>query len=195
MATPAPDRPDFSAICAKVLSFPTPVLPPPKIHDSSLTHQISSLSLHPVLETVLHLLNGDLPSAHFLVRHMQAAPAYESMYLHGILHRIEGDYDNARAWYSDVKNSEVFQAAWPEGEKAARGFLDQIEALRKRREGDLDALEKESRREIKSVIDFCKKKFGEGEVKDASGIWVQPDKRHSDKAKAMILGGEGWRQF
>ncbi|OCT55001.1 hypothetical protein CLCR_03157 [Cladophialophora carrionii] len=54
----------------------------------------------------------DLPAAHFLLRHMQAAPAWEAMYLHGLLHRIEGDLDNARAWYGDVKESEVFKWVW-----------------------------------------------------------------------------------
>jgi hypothetical protein len=34
------------------------------------------------------------------------------MFLHGILHRIEGDYDNSRVWYGDVKDSEVFAYAW-----------------------------------------------------------------------------------
>ncbi|EXJ80299.1 hypothetical protein A1O1_08441 [Capronia coronata CBS 617.96] len=60
--------------------------------------EIASLQLHPVIESALHILNHDLPAAHFLLRHMQAPPAWEAMYLHGILHRVEGDVDNARAW-------------------------------------------------------------------------------------------------
>ena len=48
------------------------------------------------------MLNHDLPSAHFLVRHMQAPPALEGMLLHSILHRSEGDFRNARLWLSDV---------------------------------------------------------------------------------------------
>ncbi|KAF1961211.1 hypothetical protein CC80DRAFT_232663 [Byssothecium circinans] len=71
----------------------------------SLTHQISSLLLHPSLEAALHILNADLPSAHFLVRHMQAPPAVEGMLLHSISHRCEGDFGNARAWASDVKDA------------------------------------------------------------------------------------------
>jgi hypothetical protein len=51
------------------------------------------------------MLNSDLPSAHFLVRHMQAPPAVEGMLLHGILHRAEGDFDNSRAWIGDVKDA------------------------------------------------------------------------------------------
>lgn len=92
--------------------FSLPVSPRKPILASS--SRISELSLHPVLESLLHILNLDLPSAHFLLRHMQAAPAYEAMYLHGILHRIEGDLDNARAWYGDVQDSDVFRAVWSE---------------------------------------------------------------------------------
>jgi hypothetical protein len=75
---------------------------------------------------------------------MQAAPAWEAMYLHGLLHRIEGDLDNARAWYGDVKESEVFKRVWggmnPEEDdpsnqtassetafQSAMSFLDAIE--------------------------------------------------------------------
>lgn len=60
----------------------------------------------------MHILNADLASAHFLVRHMQAAPALEGMYIHGLLHRVEGDYDNARAWYADVCEAECFTSFW-----------------------------------------------------------------------------------
>lgn len=107
---------DYSAVLTSLLPPACPhhflSLPvsPRKPHIPS--HRISSLSLHPVIESILHLLNMDLPSAHFLLRHMQAAPATEAMYIHGILHRIEGDLDNTRAWYGDVKSSEVFQAVW-----------------------------------------------------------------------------------
>ncbi|KAK5061377.1 hypothetical protein LTR84_007919 [Exophiala bonariae] len=101
--------------------FSLPVSPCKPIIDSS---RISDLSLHPVLESLLHILNLDLPSAHFLLRHMQAAPAYEAMYLHGILHRIEGDLDNTRAWYRDVQDSDVFRAVWS-GEGSGFGGGDE----------------------------------------------------------------------
>jgi hypothetical protein len=90
-----------------LLSLP---VSPRKPHIPS--HNITQLSVHPVIESALHILNLDLPSAHFLLRHMQAQPAWEAMYLHGILHRIEGDLDNAKAWYRDVQDSEVFQSVW-----------------------------------------------------------------------------------
>lgn len=70
-----------------------------------LTAVISDLQLHPTIEAAFHMLNSDLPSAHFLIRHMQAPPAVEGMLLHGILHRAEGDFDNSRAWISDVQDA------------------------------------------------------------------------------------------
>lgn len=91
------------------ISLPTS---PPKPHVSSST--ISALQLHPVTESALHILNHDLSSAHFLLRHMQGPPAWEAMYAHGILHRVEGDVDNARAWYSEVKDSDCFEVVWAE---------------------------------------------------------------------------------
>ncbi|KAL9097772.1 MAG: hypothetical protein Q9165_000098 [Trypethelium subeluteriae] len=74
----------------------------PQKPDAVLTPAVSSLQLHPTIEALLHLLNSDLPSAHFLCRHMQAPPAVEGMLLHAILHRIEGDWNNSRAWVGDV---------------------------------------------------------------------------------------------
>ncbi|RVX69448.1 hypothetical protein B0A52_06511 [Exophiala mesophila] len=89
--------------------FSLPISPYKPLIPSS---HITNLSLHPVLEALLHILNLDLPSAHFLLRHMQADPAWEAMFLHGVLHRIEGDLDNTRAWYKDVGHTEVFEYVW-----------------------------------------------------------------------------------
>lgn len=172
---------------------PGPVLPPaPSAPSKDLSHAISSLSLHPSLEAALHLLNDDLPSAHFLVRKMQAAPRYESMMLHGILHRIEGDYENTRAWYRDVKDSEVFKLAWATLDEAM-DFVRKVEILRKERTGDLEELQGISKREITAVFEYCEKQFGTCAIGDASDIWTQ-DEKSSDQGNQMTLG-EGWRQF
>jgi len=185
----------------RLLSKPGQVLPPaPSSPSKAEAHAISSLLVHPSLEAAFHILNDDLPSAHFLVRHMQAAPQYESMFLHGILHRIEGDYNNTRAWYRDVQDSEVFQSVWGKGglEKALE-FVREIEVWRKEKRGvrdplNFEHLQEESKREISATIDFCESKFGTGKVEDASSIWVQ-DAKSSGKGRDMVIGGEGWRQF
>ena len=125
---------------------------------------------------------------------MQAPPAYEGMFLHGILHRIEGDYDNARAWYSNVAESEIFGKVW-ESEEKAMEFIGQVEDLMKKGKGDRQDLEKESEREIKAVVEFCREKFGEGEVSDARAAWVKPGEDHRRMGEEMVTGGKGFRQF
>ncbi|KAL9028400.1 MAG: hypothetical protein Q9196_003224, partial [Gyalolechia fulgens] len=146
--------PTFSALYAHLLTLPAPLLPPGHATSPSLTASIAALSLHPTLETAFHLLNADLPSAHFLVRHMQSPPAYEGMFLHGILHRIEGDYDNARAWYDNIKDSDVFTSVW-RGEGGTQGALDfiwQVERLKKAGEGNQEELAGRSAEEIQKVV-------------------------------------------
>lgn len=189
----------FDGIYAHLTSrYGFPVLPSasPYPHDKTSTDAISSLSIHPTLESVLHLLNSDLPSAHFLCRHMQNKPAWEGMYIHGILHRIEGDYRNAEAWYGDVAESECFKHVWPSGLDEAKAFIQSVEKLRKEKIGDHRELEQESRREIDALLEWCKRRFGMGKVEDATKAgWVEPSEKHREIAAKMLVGGEGWRQF
>lgn len=126
---------------------------------------------------------------------MQAPPAYEGMFLHGILHRIEGDYDNARAWYTNVAESEVFKEVWDGGQEEARGFIGRVDGLVKRGEGDKAVLEKESLREIEAVVEFCRRKFGEKEMLDATQAWVKPGEDHRKMGEEMVSGGKGFRKF
>lgn len=185
---------DFESCYVRLLKLKPPLLPPSKPTDPSLTDAISSLYLHPALEAALHILNDDLPSTHFLVRHMEAAPAYEAMYLHGILHRIEGDYDNARAWYRDVKSSAVFQNFWKK-EKEALEFIDQIEGFVKQRQGSQKDLETQSLEEVKAVVDFCAQKFGTGKCHDAREAWVKSEGDLKKLGQDMVSGHKGFRKF
>ncbi|KAL8692517.1 MAG: hypothetical protein Q9224_003937 [Gallowayella concinna] len=192
---PDPKFPTFSDLYNHLLTLPTPLLPPGKSTSPSLTSSIASLSLHPTLEVAFHILNNDLPSAHFLVRHMQSPPAYEGMFLHGILHRIESDYDNARAWYDNVSESDVFTHTWPGGKGGALDFIARVEKLKKEGKGDKESLEKESLNEIKKVVEWCRQQFGDKRMEDASGAWVKPDENNRKMAEDMVSGGEGFRNF
>ena len=117
------------------------------------------------------------------------------MFLHGILHRVEGDYDNARAWYADVKDSEVFLRTWKGEEGEARAFIDRVEAFVRENEGDRRVLEKQSLKEIEAVVEFCRKKFGEEEIRDASDAFVRSSETYKKIAEEMITGGKGFRKF
>ncbi len=204
---------DFDTILKSLLTNPVLILPPRKPRSTSLSATISSLQLHPTLEAAMHILNLDLASAHFLVRHMQSPPAYEGMFLHGILHRIEGDYDNARMWYSDVKESEIYQKIWGsdgltfkevshktgmEGElDAGQKFLITIQKFKesKTEDGDSENLEAESRREIETIIDWCVTKFGKERILDASEVWVKPSDDLRNIGEAQVSGSAGRRKF
>ncbi|MCJ1441326.1 MAG: hypothetical protein MMC23_001812 [Stictis urceolatum] len=203
------NQPTFPSLYTHLFTLPHPIRPPGHATDTFLTAQISSLRVHPTLEAALHLLNGDLPSAHFLVRHMQAAPAHEGMLLHGILHRMEGDYDNARAWFRNVGESEVFRQVWGggkgeggvsgEGENAALekglAWVGEVEGFVKRKEGDWKKLERKGREEVQRVVEFCRGKFGDGVWEDARGEYSQPEGEHKKLGQEMVTGEKGFRKF
>ncbi|KAL9630983.1 MAG: hypothetical protein Q9204_004448, partial [Flavoplaca sp. TL-2023a] len=107
------------------------------------------------------------------------------MFLHGILHRIKGDYDNARAWYANVSDSDVFKHTWPGGKGNALDFVARVEKLKKERDGDENGLEMESLEEIKKVVEWCKQKFGEQRMDDATEAWVKPDEENRKMAEDM----------
>ncbi|KAI9846190.1 MAG: hypothetical protein M1837_004304 [Sclerophora amabilis] len=181
------DAPSFSTFYTQLRGYPAPLGPPGKARDPHLTARIAALGIHPTLEAVLHLLNLDLPSAHFLVRHMAAAPAFEGMFLHGILHRIEGDYDNARAWYTNVCDSELLGKVWG-GKDNGIAFIDRVEAWIKDKDGDEPTLEKESAREIDTIVTWCTRKFGTEGWVDVSGEWVRQNDKSRKIAEAQITG-------
>ncbi|KAK4945158.1 hypothetical protein LTR10_015584 [Elasticomyces elasticus] len=209
----------YTTLLSSLLPPSTPHIPlslPVSPHKAHIPAQkISSLQLHPVIESALHIINLDLPSAHFLLRHMQAKPAWEAMYLHGILHRIEGDIDNARAWYGDVQDSEVFQTLWRDNDTGsnqsnaidrAKSFLDKVELykdslLSKKQAAqpsssvNVDTITQTSLNELRHFLSFCESKFGTDPVTDASSVWISMGDKHKDQAAQMITGGEGWREF
>lgn len=213
----ANDSASFDHIYSLLKTFPIPLLPPGKSHDAALTDKIASLYLHPALEAQLHILNHDLPSAHFLCRKMQSAPAYEGMYTHGLLHRIEGDYDNSRAWYADVQDSDCFISVWGEAteedkkeadeikgryrvgkvpaQKSARQFLDAVEKLKKHKEGERQSLGKESRREIEALVQWTANKYGSNKWEDASEAFVGNSDEIRQMSQNMTTGDQGHRKF
>jgi len=170
----------------------------PNPHEKALSHAIAELSLHPTLEAILHLLNADLSSTHFLCRHMQNKPAWEGMYIHGLLHRVEGDYENAKAWFGNVAESDCFKSVWRDGGiDEAKKFIEAIGEL-KTRKNDRELSErliKVSQGEFDALVAWCKQRFGTATMQDATQAWVEPSKEHREMAAKMIVGGEGWRQF
>lgn len=194
----------FDSLYSHLLSFRPPLLHPPKPKDTSLTDRISSLRLHPAIEAGLHILNYDLPSAHFLLRKMQSLPAQEGMFLHGVLHRIEGDYPNARAWYSDMSDTDIMAYVWgqkgegTEGGKAC-GFVYDVEKLDQRVkqgvkdvrvEKEQERLEEESKRELAMIMDYCRQRIGLDEWEDARGAYVENSEKIKTAGQGQTTGTE-----
>jgi hypothetical protein len=188
----------YSSVLAKLKTYPPPLLPPGHAYNKSTTSDIASLQVHPSLEAALHLLNHDLPSAHFLVRKMEAPPAVEGMTVHAILHRIEGDYDNARAWYKDIANDEdglKLLEKGAGGNEGALAFVDEVEALNKKKSGDKQKLGHRSLDEIMAVVRQCEEKFGMEAWTDASSAFTKSPEKNQKMKESMVTGREGYRKF
>jgi hypothetical protein len=77
----------------------------------------------------LHLLNNELDPAHKIC---QAIPTPEGSFWHGIVHRREGDYGNAKYWFSRVGPHPVFDDLTREfGENFGDpgSFVDKVASL------------------------------------------------------------------
>lgn len=83
---------------------------------------LSESSYNPVLKAALHIMNSDLYSAHIIVRSMQGEPW--AGWLHGILHRYEGDYCNNKCWYHDVQLSK-FHEFW-KTKRDSYNYIDEV---------------------------------------------------------------------
>ena len=74
----------------------------------------------PFVRSLLLLAAGDLERAHILV---QEASNADGTYVHGIVHRIEGDFDNARYWFRRTAvhpaAAEIYRKAAANSPKAA----------------------------------------------------------------------------
>ena len=154
---------------------------------------------------------------------MEAAPAFEAMFLHAILHRVEGDYANAKAWYTSVADGMgegaaadaktgvepgvntksnsgadpdlgIFNAVW---KSTSRGFeyLAAVEDYVKFGRGDRDELERQGRAEIERTVDYLRTKFGDGKWQNAASEWRYAEGETRVIKEKMILGDRGYRVF
>ncbi|KAA8571753.1 hypothetical protein EYC84_001728 [Monilinia fructicola] len=140
----------FKSLHAQLLKIPAPLLPPVSPHDPNLTSEIASLQLHPTLETALHLLNLDLPSAHFLARHMQSAPAFEGI---DLLKAVGKGWSDMESVAGRAQRMVAGRESLDNGQK----FLDAIQKFKETqgKEGEKASLVEQSRVEIDGIIKWC----------------------------------------
>jgi hypothetical protein len=123
---------------------------------------------------------------------------------------VEGDFENARAWYKYVSNNEegarLMEYVWTNSEgvgaaEGALGFVKEVEWLSPASVDDREKVEKmkelgaRSIEEIESVIGWCEKKFGKDRWVDASAAWVRPDEKIKRMGEEQVSGMKGMRRF
>jgi hypothetical protein len=59
------------------------------------------------------------------------------------------------------------------GQEAVLAFVDNVEKLDKKQQGDKAELEQKSLNEIMAVMKQCEEKFGNGRWEDASSAWTK----------------------
>ena len=78
---------------------PLPPLCPAAPWDRALSRRIAAAGLPPAVASALLLWNDDLDASHTL---SQALPDRFGSWLHGAMHRREGDYSNSKYWLRKV---------------------------------------------------------------------------------------------
>ena len=90
----------------------------------------------------LWLLTGDLDRSHAI---SQDLPQAEGSFWHGIMHRREGDFGNAKYWFRRVGSHPVIDqlsAAYPEEYRNAGEFVDLCERAISTRHPDKDLVKR-----------------------------------------------------
>jgi hypothetical protein len=113
------DRKAVEAVLARLRTFDPSPLVPAGPRDAALDDLIAALDAPPAVRSALHLWNDSLSRCHALAQDIADATG---SCLHGVMHRREPDYANAKYWFRQVGAHPIF----PDVLRAAEG----VEALR-----------------------------------------------------------------
>jgi hypothetical protein len=126
-------------------------LQPERVFDPTLTPSIDDLDAPDAVKAGLHLLNDDLVRAH------EIAQAYEGDktcdYWHAIVHRREGDFDNAKYWLHHVGRHPVLSRVHDGGPAAAVVFVGRCRDVTSDERPRLEAIQ---RRELLGLIEYAR---------------------------------------
>jgi hypothetical protein len=113
---------------------------------------IPDLPLSPLVQAGLWLLAGDLDASHNI---SQSDESPEGSFWHGIMHRREGDFGNAKYWFRRVGTHPVLQrlAATDYGDPMR--FVDACERATRRKGADADQLAEPQWLEWQSLLVHC----------------------------------------
>ena len=149
----------FEELFAVLAARPTYPLRPNEVYDAGLTAAIDALDADDAVKAGLHLLNDDVPRAHALAQDHEGDKT--SDYWHAIVHRREGDFDNAKYWLRQVGRHPVLARVHDGGPAAAAAFVDRC---RNAAGGDVTELEAIQKREMLGLLDYARGPKSEQEL-------------------------------
>ena len=136
-----PPRPASDLAALLLARDPLPPLVPGGVYDEALTEEIAATTGPATVKIGLYLLNDDLPRAHGLAQSVEGDPLGD--YWHALIHRREGDYDNARYWFGRVGPLPILAQIYGPDPAAAKNFVEKCRAVR----GGQDAALKQFQRD------------------------------------------------
>jgi hypothetical protein len=122
-----------------------------KVFDRALTAAIDALEAPEAVKAGLHLLNDDLERAHEIAQAHEGDKTCD--YWHAIVHRREGDFDNAKYWLHRVGRHPVLTRVHDGGPSAALLFVDRC---RDAKANDRPALETVQKREMLGLVAYAR---------------------------------------
>jgi hypothetical protein len=141
----------FEEIFARLAGRDGVPLRPSKIFDKELGRKIEALDAGDEVKAGLYVLNDDLERAHELAQAHEGDKTCD--YWHAIVHRREGDFDNAKYWLRQVGRHPVLSRVHDGGPSAALAFVDRC---RDATPADRPALEAIQKREILGLIEYAR---------------------------------------
>jgi hypothetical protein len=94
----------------KLRTFEPSPLVPTAVRDAALDDRIAALKAPPLVRAALHLWNDSLARCHDLAQEIETV---DGSYLHGLMHRREPDYGNAKYWFRRVGRHPLFASLEP----------------------------------------------------------------------------------
>ncbi|MDQ2800431.1 MAG: hypothetical protein M3Y13_12425 [Armatimonadota bacterium] len=129
---------------------PLPPLKPTQVYDSSLASAIDALMLPVTVKAGLHLWNDDLASSHALVQPLASDALAD--YWHALVHRREGDWNNAKYWFGQVGLQPILREIYGEEADAPMTFVDRCRAVDEGRDAELETFQQH---EIARLLDYA----------------------------------------
>lgn len=126
-------------------------LRPDAVFDCAMVGEIDALDESDAIKAGLHVLNDDLVRGHALAQEHEGDKTCD--YWHAIVHRREGDFENAKYWLRRVGRHPVILRVHDGGPAGAIRFVDRC-----RDAGDADRAELEAiqRREMLGLLAYAR---------------------------------------